>query len=137
MDGYIRELTEQNLKAMTWNPENKYMWDFWFAQKEEYLHLFYLQADRSDCSFNDKRKDGLSSVGHAVLSEHGWRDLVGKPVLEAGDYGEWDDLSIWTGSIIEDKKRRQFNMFYTVRCRADAQLWTPLEWQRPQRIGMA
>ncbi len=121
---------------MTWNPENRYMWDFWFAQKNGELNLFYLQADRTDCSFNPSRKDQISSVGHAILTDFGWSELVDQPALEANEATDWDDLSIWSGSIIEDKKSGEFNMFYTARSHLDEPLWTPLEWQRPQQIGM-
>ncbi len=125
---------------MPWTPKDKYMWDFWFAriksESSNSLHVFYLQADKSNCSFNDVNKDKNSTIGHAVLTDYGWKEHT-EIALKAGAPGSWDDLSIWSGSIIEDNSTGLFNMFYTARTRSDKPIWTPSEWQRPQKIGLA
>ncbi len=121
---------------MPWLPGDKYLWDFWFAWRETELHLFYLQASRLDCHYNPDLRHNKSSVGHARLTSLGWKEIDGAPAFEKGEAGAWDDLSIWTGSIIEAEGGAYY-MFYTARSSEDAPVWTPHEWQRPQNIGLA
>jgi beta-fructofuranosidase len=126
---------------MNWYPRDKYSWDFWFAwDKENKLHVFYLQASQLECAYNPERRHDRSSVGHAVLNDYGWQEVnPDQPALEArrGNKGDkfWDDLSIWTGSIIQEKGT--YYMFYTARMREDCIITTPHERLRPQQIGVA
>jgi beta-fructofuranosidase len=93
-----------------------------------------------ECAYNPERRHDRSSVGHAVLTEYGWQEVSTKqPALEArrdNKEGEpfWDDLSIWTGSIIQENGK--YYMFYTARMREDCIITTPHERLRPQQIGV-
>jgi beta-fructofuranosidase len=122
---------------MPWSPNNKYIWDSWFAWNGDELHAFYLQACKAECGYNPDERHNRSSVGHAVLSPWGWKELNGAPALAAADGGTWDNLAIWTGSIVQAEPGGPYHLFYTARRREDAPLWTPSEWQRPQQIGLA
>lgn len=121
---------------MPWFPQNKYLWDFWFARKGGELHAFYLQACQAGCGFNPELRHSLSSIGHAVMTPLGWREL--ETVALAHSEGKtWDNLSIWTGCIVQDSSSGLYYLFYTSRRKEDKALWTPSEWQRPQQIGLA
>ncbi len=125
---------------MPWFPQNKYCWDFWFAwDQQEQLHLFYLQASQLDCRFNPDLRHDRAAVGHATLTRWGWQELTpDQPILQRSDRpGDWDDLSIWTGSIIRNPHDAHYYLFYTARRQTDAVLHTPHEWQRSQNIGVA
>lgn len=68
---------------MPWYPRNKYCWDFWFAWQGQTLHVFYLQASQLACAYNPERRHSLASIGHAVLTNFGWKEIdLDKPVLE-------------------------------------------------------
>lgn len=121
---------------MPWFPQNKYLWDFWFARNGGELHLFYLQAGQAECGFNPDLRHNLSSVGHAVMTGCGWKEFD-TVALASSDNGSWDNLSIWTGSVIHDAASGLHYLFYTSRRREDETIWTPSEWQRPQQIGLA
>ena len=97
---------------MAWLPDNKYAWDFWFAEKDGELHLFYLQALKSHCNYKPEARHNLASVGHAVLTAWGWRDTT-KTAFAPAEGAAWDNLSIWTGSIIQNPKDQRFYLFYT------------------------
>jgi beta-fructofuranosidase len=122
---------------MPWSPNNKYLWDFWFAWKGEELHAFYLQADKAECRYHPEARHNLASVGHAVLTRWGWKEVHGQEVLSRAQNEGWDNFSIWTGSIIQPAADSPYHLFYTSRRREDEPLWTPSEWQRPQHIGVA
>jgi beta-fructofuranosidase len=103
---------------------DKWIWDFWFARTGEQVHLFYLQAPRS---LGDPHlRHHNASVGHATS-----RDLkvwhVLPDALAPGPNGSWDDLAIWTGSVIERDGR--WHMLYTGTNRSEGGLI--------QRIGLA
>jgi len=109
---------------MYYAPKNKYLWDFWIISSEKDYHLFYLQADRNLPSPDDRHE--VASIGHAISPDlYQWREMG--TVLEKGNDGEWDDTSLWTGSII--KKDGLFYMFYTSRFSR--------EKGKVQRIGLA
>lgn len=120
---------------MPWFPPNKYLWDFWFAWKEDELHVFYLQAEQQECNYNPDWRHDRPSIGHAVLSQWGWKEVNIALTKAEGD--AWDNLSLWTGSIIQKSETGPYYMFYTARRREDVPIWTPSEWQRPQHIGAA
>ena len=120
---------------MPWQPLNKYCWDFWFIHKEQTLHVFFLQANQKDCAYNSDRRHNLASIGHAVLTPYGWQEINrDKPAL-FNQKDSWDDISIWTGSIIEQAGR--YYMFYTGRCSQDDFVLTTHERRQPQNIGVA
>jgi beta-fructofuranosidase len=128
-------------KVMAWFPKNKYCWDFWFAWDEmDQLHLFYLQASQLDCRYNPNLRHDRASIGHAIMTSWGWQEV--SPDLPAFDRNlqtpnAWDDLSIWTGSIIHNPQDQLYYLFYTSRAKQDGIRWTPHEWQRSQGIGIA
>ncbi|MBW4421351.1 MAG: hypothetical protein KME13_19320 [Myxacorys californica WJT36-NPBG1] len=100
------------------------------------MHLFYLQASRLACAYNPDKRHNLASVGHAVLTDFGWQEVsLEQPAFERRDGDYWDNLSIWTGSIIEYESL--YYLFYTARRREDAWITTPYERRRPQQIGAA
>jgi beta-fructofuranosidase len=121
---------------MPWHPHNHYCWDFWFVWQGQTLHLFYLQAPRLACAYNADRRHNLAAIGHAVLTEFGWLELsVDAPAFAARTGDFWDNLSIWTGSIIEQAGR--YYLFYTGRRKEDAWVQSPHQRRRPQQIGIA
>lgn len=124
-------------KTMPWNPHDKYIWDTWFAWQDESLHAFYLQADKAACGYNPEARHNLAEIGHAILTDWGWQSVNGGAALASAAHPAWDDLAIWTGSIVKPAADAPFFMFYTARQRADTPVWTPAEWQRPQQIGLA
>jgi beta-fructofuranosidase len=72
-----------------------------------------------------------------VLTPWGWTEAPGAPALAPASGARWDNLSIWTGSIVQPASGAPYHLFYTSRSREDALRWTPSEWQRPQQIGLA
>lgn len=111
-------------------PEQHYLWDFWLVSPQEWgdlhapYHLYYLQALRT--LRNPNLRHGAATVGLAV--SHDLRQWVNYgTVLEAGPPGSWDDLAIWTGSVIV--RDGVACMFYTGLCKAEKGL--------VQRIGLA
>jgi beta-fructofuranosidase len=87
---------------------NNWIWDFWFAEDGETIHIFYLQAPKS---LGDERKrHHNATIGHAKSNDLiNWEIL--DDALKPGDPGTWDDLATWTGSVI--KKADKWFMFYT------------------------
>lgn len=120
-----------------WVPEGKYVWDTWFAKdKTDKLHAFYLQADKEACRFDPERRHNIASVGHAFFDNGEWRQQGETPALAAEPDG-WDNISIWTGSIIYDDLTDLFYMFYTSRNRREISINTPRGAFPPQQIGLA
>lgn len=88
--------------------EDRWIWDSWVADDGDRYHLFYLQAPRSlgDGGLRHTR----ATVGHAVSG-----DLVDWEVLPDAlgpEPGGWDDLAIWTGSVVRGDDGL-WRMFYT------------------------
>ena len=87
---------------------DRWIWDSWHADDGEHLHLFYLQAPRS--LGDPDLRHWHASVGHAVSADlRRW--TVVDDALHPGPAGAWDDLAIWTGSVIAHGGR--WMMFYT------------------------
>lgn len=121
---------------MPWHPRNRYCWDFWFAWQEETLHVFYLEASRLACAYNAQRRHQLASIGHAILTDFGWKEIdPDKPVLARREGDFWDNLAIWTGSIIEHNGL--YYLLYTARRKEDQLVETHHQRQLPQNIGVA
>ncbi|RJP71082.1 MAG: glycosyl hydrolase family 32 [Candidatus Abyssobacteria bacterium SURF_17] len=109
---------------MYYSPPGQYLWDFWLIFEASEYHLFHLQAPRS--LPDPEMRHNHAAIGHAVSADlRSWRDKG--LALASGKPGEWDDLSVWTGSVI--KKGTLYYMLYTGRCRA--------EQGTIQRIGLA
>lgn len=105
---------------MPWFPRDRYLWDFWFAEQGERLHLFYLQASQAQCFYNPDLRHDAATIGHAIQTPWGWQEVQrDEPVLVASDRpGAWDSLSIWTGSILQHPESGEYHLFYTSRDRA-------------------
>ncbi len=105
--------------------DNSWVWDSWVADDGVDYHLFYLQAPRSlgDAGLRHTR----ATVGHARS-----RDLVEWEVLPDAlgpTPGAWDDVAIWTGSVVRGDEGR-WRMFYTaINSRGHG--------LRDQRLGLA
>lgn len=109
---------------MNYSPPGYYLWDFWLICEPPDYHLFHLRAPRS--LPDPELRHNAATIGHAV--SHNLRDWRDKgEVLAPGKPGDWDDLSVWTGSVI--KKGTLYYMFYTGRTHADQ--------GAVQRIGLA
>jgi beta-fructofuranosidase len=101
-----------------------WLWDFWFAQDGDDVHVFYLQAPRS--LGDPELRHRNASVGHAVSRDlRTWRVLP--DALGPGAPGEFDDLATWTGSVLRHDGR--WHMAYTGISRAQD--------GAVQRIGLA
>jgi beta-fructofuranosidase len=74
------------------------VWDHWIADTGEEYHLYFLQAPRS---LGDQAERHFhATVGHAVSADlREWRLLP--DVLGPGPPGSWEDMAIWTGSVVE------------------------------------
>lgn len=108
-----------------YSPDGKILWDSWFIKVKDEYHVFYLQAFPT--KFPDDRHNNSVSIGHAVSKDLiRWRELP--TALEKGDNDAWDNLSLWTGSVIE--KDNKYYMFYTGRNKNINNKWI-------QKIGLA
>jgi len=76
--------------------DDKWIWDFWFAQDRDTTHVFFLQAPRS-LAHPDLRHR-RATFGHAVSTDLKRWEVVPDP-LRRSIAGSWDDLATWTGSI--------------------------------------
>lgn len=109
---------------MNYSPPGFYLWDFWLIYEGPDYHLFYLQAPRS--LPDPELRHNAATISHAVSSDLcSWRDKG--EVLRPGSPGEWDDISVWTGSVI--RRDGLYYMLYTARSSA--------EQGAVQRIGLA
>jgi beta-fructofuranosidase len=104
--------------------EDHWVWDSWVADDGERYHLFFLKAPRA--LGDPELRHARATVGHAVSADLcDWEvlpDALG-PVA-----GSWDDLAIWTGSVVRGDDGR-WRMFYTA-------LGTRGHAHRDQRIGV-
>jgi beta-fructofuranosidase len=104
--------------------EDHWVWDSWVADDGERFHLFFLKAPRAlaDPSLRHAR----ATVGHAVSTDlRDWEVLADALGPEPGG---WDDLAIWTGSVVRGDDGR-WRMFYTAINTRGHEL-------RDQRIGV-
>lgn len=85
-----------------------WIWDFWFAQDGDQVHVFFLHAPRA--LGDPELRHHNARIGHAVS-----QDLINWEVLPAplpaGEPGEFDDLATWTGSVFASEGR--WYLFYT------------------------
>lgn len=103
---------------------DRWIWDSWYATRGDEYHVFYLQAPRSLGDPDLRHRS--ATVGHAVSTDlRHW--TVVPDALQPGRPGSWDDVAIWTGSIIEHDDR--WYLFYTGTSHA--------EDGRVQRVGLA
>ncbi len=104
--------------------KDKWIWDFWIVKNVEIYHIFYLQAPKS--LGDEKLRHHNATVGHATS-----KDLIHWEVLpdalHPSQPGSWDDLAIWTGSVIECENK--WYMYFTGANKSENGLI--------QRIGLA
>ncbi|WP_444932670.1 hypothetical protein [Microbulbifer sp. JTAC008] len=99
---------------MAFNLDNKWVWDFWFAQDGDQYHVFYLQADKS--LGDPELRHWNVSVGHAVSTDliH-WTTLQDalKPSPRTATASEEaaDSYTTWTGCV--HREGDTWYMFYT------------------------
>jgi beta-fructofuranosidase len=104
------------------SPRKKWLWDSWFVVNKDKYHVFYLQSKKFK---NSERRHDYSSIGHAVSKDlKSWEEIG--LALGKGEKDSWDDLALWTGSVI--KKDGRWYMFYTGRGKKDRLV---------QKIGLA
>ena len=100
-------------------------WDLWFADDGERFHAFYLRASRA--LLDPERRHRHASVGHAVSADlRSW--TVRPDALVPSDGPGFDDLAVWTGSVVPDPAGG-WRMFHTGIARPDG--------EAVQRIGSA
>jgi beta-fructofuranosidase len=103
---------------------DRWIWDSWTVDDGLDHHLFYLQAPHEGDPHDRHLR---ASVGHAVSPDYRtWTvlpDALGPSASPA-----WDDLAIWTGSVVRDPAGT-WHLFYTA--------VSKVEQARVQRIGHA
>ncbi len=74
-----------------------WVWDFWFADDGDLFHLFFLKASRA--LHDPERRHWRATVGHATSTDltH-WTEVA--DALVPSDGPAFDDLAIWTGSVL-------------------------------------
>jgi beta-fructofuranosidase len=103
---------------------DRWIWDFWFAQDGDEVHVFYLQAPRSLRAPDLRHRN--ATIGHALSRDlRTWRLLP--DALRPGSPGDFDDLATWTGSVLRHSGR--WLLAYTGVSRA--------EDGAVQRVGLA
>lgn len=91
------------------NLPEAYVWDFWTVDDGQRYHLFFLYASRA--LHDPEARHYRASVGHAVSEDLvTWERVT--DALVRSDGPAFDDLAIWTGSIVRDPAGTWF-MFYT------------------------
>ncbi|WP_433305399.1 glycosyl hydrolase family 32 [Actinoplanes sp. CA-030573] len=105
--------------------DDLWIWDSWPVEDGDDRHLFYLQAPRA---LGDPiARHTHAAVGHAVSAD--WEHWTILPdALTTAPSPAWDDLAIWTGSIVRGDTGR-WHFFYTAISHGDG--------GRVQRIGRA
>jgi beta-fructofuranosidase len=85
-----------------------WVWDSWYAEQDNQHHAFYLKAPRSLGDPDLRHRH--ATIGHSVSD-----DLIAWTVLPdalgPGADGAFDDLAVWTGSIV--RHEGLWHMFYT------------------------
>ena len=110
---------------MNYSPKGFYVWDTWFLNRANELHVFHLQLAREGNTDPDA-KQTAQHLGHAVTSDLiDWETLP--PALGPDPTLADDDLQPWTGSAVW--KDDQAHLFYTMRGSANE--------GRQQKIGLA
>jgi beta-fructofuranosidase len=88
--------------------DDRWIWDFWFADDGEAYHVFYLQAPKALGNAGLRHEN--ATVGHAVSTDLvSWSRLP--DALGPGAPGAWDATATWTGSILAHEGT--WSMFYT------------------------
>ncbi|TXK84467.1 hypothetical protein [Paenibacillus sp. N3.4] len=108
---------------MNYHPQGMHTWDAWYWPAGDVVHAFYLQRKRPDSTRTDREAD---SIGHAISTNLvDWEELPN--VLEPGEPGSLEDLTLYTGCTFENEGK--YYLYYTMRSSTDNGL--------TQRIGVA
>jgi beta-fructofuranosidase len=93
---------------MTLSLPDHWIWDFWFAQDGDDVHVFFLHAPRALGDPGLRHRN--ARIGHAVSRDlRTWEILP--TALSPGPPGAFDDLATWTGSVL--RHDGSWQMFYT------------------------
>ena len=103
-----------------------WVWDSWIADDGERFHVFFLQAPRALA--DPALRHTAATVGHASSTDLRAWDVHGDALLPAAT--GWDDLAIWTGSVVRGDDGT-WRFYYT------ALSTRPGHGVRDQRIGLA
>lgn len=88
--------------------DDHWVWGSWVADDGERFHLFFLKAARWEEGPGSRH--ARASVGHATSTD--LVDWVEQPDALGPLSGGWDDLAIWTGSVVRDDDDL-WRMYYT------------------------
>jgi beta-fructofuranosidase len=78
---------------------DKWLWDFWFAQDGSDYHIFYLQAS-NQFQYEWQRHFNVS-VGHAVSKDLTNWTVLPDAIKPSDDIKAFDNYTTWTGSVIK------------------------------------
>lgn len=107
--GRVDHRTGDGARLMAFELPDSWVWDFWVVDDGEQYHLFFLYASRA--LHDPDRRHHRASVGHAVSTDlRSWSRVA--DALVRGDAPAFDDLAIWTGSVVRHPDGRWL-MFYT------------------------
>lgn len=85
-----------------------WIWDSWYVEDSGYYHAFYLKAPTS--LGDPELRHANARIGHSVSSDLStWTTLP--DALRPGAPGAFDDLAVWTGSIV--RHDGAWHLFYT------------------------
>lgn len=94
---------------MSFNLDDRWVWDFWLADDGERHHLFYLHAPKA--LGNPDLRHRNARIGHATSTN--LRDWTNHGLaFDAGQPGSFDGSATWTGSIVRSPAGL-WHMFYT------------------------
>jgi beta-fructofuranosidase len=103
-----RSITPTDPHPMSLYLPDHWIWDFWFAQDGDDVHVFFLYAPRA--LGDPELRHRNARIGHALSCDlRGWELLP--PALTTGPPGAFDDLATWTGSVLRHDGR--WHLFYT------------------------
>ena len=89
--------------------KDKWIWDFWFAKKDDDWHIYFLQADNTLPHPDDRHRN--VTQGHAVSKDlKNWKHLG--TCFRPSETKAWDDWTTWTGSVVQGPNRL-WHLFYT------------------------
>jgi beta-fructofuranosidase len=106
---------------------NDWVWDSWIADDGEQYHLFFLKAPRS--LKDPALRHTAATIGHATSPGLVRWTLQADALLPA-PRGGWDDLALWTGSVLRGDDG-VWRLYYTALSSARR------HGVRDQRIGLA
>lgn len=105
--------------------DDRWLWDSWPVDDGDTHHLFYLQAPRS--LGDPDARHHAATIGHAVTADYERWDVL-PDALWPARAAAWDDLAVWTGSVVRGE-HGGWHLFYSAISRRDQ--------GRVQRIGRA